>query len=384
MKILVLNCGSASVKYHVIETSPTWAGTNQARALKNGVIEDTSSYERAVRTAISDLLSEPGEIGAVGHRFVHGGDRFSGAVLLSDATAGEIESFNDLAPLHNPPNLSGYRAARAVLPGCPHVAVFDTAFHQTMPPHSYLYAVPYGFYRRYHLRRFGFHGSSHRYVTVRYAELHGREAEQFNLITCHLGNGCSVCAVSRGRSVDTSMGFTPLEGLVMGTRGGDLDPGALLYLMEKEGLDIERTRRLLNRECGLQGLSGISNDMRELLARSEEGDERARLAVETFCYRAKKYIGAYFAALNGAHAVVFTGGIGENSATVRGRICESLGALGVRIDPEKNQAAEGREMDISAADASTAVWVIPTREELLIARETLDALLKDASPPVAR
>jgi acetate kinase len=314
---------------------------------------------------------------------VHGGERFSGAVLLNDSIAGEIESFNELAPLHNPPNLAGYRAARAILPHCPQVAVFDTAFHQTMPPHAYLYAIPEELSRRYRVRRFGFHGSSHRYVTLRYARIHGCGPQAFKLITCHLGNGCSVSAVDGGRSVDTSMGFTPLEGLVMGTRGGDLDPGALLYLMEKEGLDVEQASRLLNRQCGLRGLSGTSHDMREVLARSEQGDARARLAVEVFCYRAKKYIGAYFAVLNGADAIVFTGGIGENAPAIRARVCESLGALGVRIDPAKNLQARGIEMDVSEEAASTRVWVIPTHEELLIARETLGAVLS-APPPEAR
>ena len=364
MKVLVLNCGSASVKYKLIESGGV---------LKGGMVEDIASYERAVRAAIADAAPGPGGIDAVGHRFVHGGGRFSGAVILNEAIAREIESFNHLAPLHNPPNLSGYRAAREALPACPHVAVFDTAFHHTIPPHAYLYAIPYNYYVRHHVRRFGFHGTSHRYVALRYAEIHGRRPEDFKLITCHLGNGCSMCAVDRGRSADTSMGFTPLEGLIMGTRGGDLDPGALLHLMDCERLDVRQASRILNRECGLRGLSGSSHDMRELLGGCEAGDERARLAVEAFCYRVRKYIGAYFAVLDGADAVIFTGGIGENAAPVRARICAGLGALGVRIDEEKNRAAGG-EMDVSASGATTRVWVIPTQEELLIARETAAAL----------
>ncbi|MGD0013812.1 MAG: acetate kinase [Bryobacteraceae bacterium] len=383
MKILVLNCGSSSVKYELIETDPALIEAHQDRSLGQGLIGDFSSYADAVGSAISSVVSNPAEIGAVGHRMVHGGERFSGAVLMDDSIAREIESFNELAPLHNPPNLAGYRAARAILPHCPQVAVFDTAFHQTMPAHAYLYAIPEELSRRHRVRRFGFHGTSHRYVTLRYAQIHGCGPQAFKLITCHLGNGCSVSAVDGGRSVDTSMGFTPLEGLVMGTRGGDLDPGALLYLMEKEGLDVEHASRLLNRQCGLRGLSGTSHDMREVLARSEQGDARARLAVEVFCYRAKKYIGAYFAVLNGADAIVFTGGIGENAPAIRARVCESLGALGVRVDPAKNLQACGIEMDVSEETASTRVWVIPTHEELLIARETLGAVLS-ASPPEAR
>jgi acetate kinase len=374
MKVLVLNCGSASVKYSLYDAA-------RDRALAGGTVEDVACYDRAVQAAVAEVAGDPAEIAAVGHRFVHGGERFTGAVVLDESVAREIESFSHLAPLHNPPNLRGYRSSRAVLPDCPHVAVFDTAFHQTIPPHAYLYAIPLELYERRRVRRFGFHGASHRYITLRYAELRGRPPEEFKLIVCHLGNGCSVCAVDRGRSVDTSMGFTPLEGLVMGTRCGDLDPGALLYLMEQEGLDTAAAGRLLNRECGLRGLSGSSHDMRELLARAANGDERARLAVDVFCHRAKKHIGASFAVLNGADAVIFTGGIGENAAPVRAQICDGLSAFGISLDPEKNAAARGREMDISAAGAATRVWVIPTCEELLIARETLAAI--GASRPVA-
>lgn len=377
MLILVLNSGSASVKYSLIDTE-------EDRVLAGGVVEDVACYDRAVDTALAHAVSEPARIAAVGHRVVHGGARFTGPVVIDDAVEREIEAVSDLAPLHTLPNLRGYRACRAALPGCPHVAVFDTAFHQTMPPHAWHYAIPHEMVRRHQLRRFGFHGTSHRYVTARYAELHGCEPDAFKLISCHLGNGCSVCAVDRGRSIDTSMGFTPLEGLVMGTRAGDIDPGALLYLMEKESLDTSQARNFLNRECGLFGLSGISRDMRELLACAEAGNERAALAVDVFCYRVKKHIGAYFAALDGADAVVFTGGIGENAAPVRARICDSLGALGIAIDPGKNAAAGGREADISAEGARTRVWVIPTREELLIARETRAALLSAASRPGAR
>jgi acetate kinase len=375
MRILVLNCGSASVKYELIETET-------GESLGRGVVERFHSYEEAVRGVIAGLHCSPDTIEAAGHRVVHGGERFSGAVLLDAALARELEEFNDLAPLHNPANLAGYHAARAVLPHCPHVAVFDTAFHQTVPPRAFLYGLPYEHYQRHHLRRYGFHGTSHRYVSLRYAEIHNRPPEDFRLITCHLGNGCSVCAVAHGRSVDSSMGFTPLEGLMMGTRPGDIDPGAVLHLMEKESLGIPQTRDLLNRRCGLRGLSGVSNDMRELLAAREEGNERARLAIDVFCYRVKRYIGAFYAVLNGADAVVFTGGIGENAAPVREQICDSLSALGILLDPAKNAAVRGREADVSAPGAATRVWVIPTREELLIARETR-AVILSARPPAA-
>ncbi len=374
MKILVLNCGSASVKYKLFE---------DGHALRGGLIEDTAGYERAVRRAIAAAAPDPAGVAAVGHRFVHGGSRFQGAVLLSEEIAREIESFNHLAPLHNPPNLSGYRAARAALPGCPQVAVFDTAFHQTIPPRAHLYAIPYEYSLRHGIRRYGFHGSSHRYLTLRYAELHGGDPRAYKLITCHLGNGCSITAVDGGLAVDTSMGFTPLEGLVMGTRGGDLDAGALLHLMECEGLDTRQAAGMLNRASGLRGLSGLSHDMRELLAAEAAGDERARLALEVFCYRVTKYIGAYYAVLGGAAALIFTAGIGENAPEIRARICRPLGALGIRIDEEKNRSTSGREAEISPPGSATRVWVIPTDEELLIARETRAAVLS-ASPPEAR
>ena len=374
MRILVLNCGSASVKYKLFEGS---------RVLHGGLIEDTADYEQAVRRAIAAAAPDPAAVAAVGHRFVHGGSRFHGAVLLSEEIAREIETFNRLAPLHNPPNLLGYRTARAALPHCPQAAVFDTAFHQTIPPRAYLYAIPYEHSLRHGIRRYGFHGSSHRYVTLRYAELHGGDPRAFKLIICHLGNGCSITAVDGGLAVDTSMGFTPLEGVVMGSRSGDLDPGALLHLMECEGLDTRQAGRMLNRASGLRGLSGLSHDVRELLAAEASGDERARLALEIFCYRVIKYIGAYYAVLGGAAALIFTAGIGENSSEIRARVCRPLGALGIEIDEEKNRAARGREADISPPGAATRVWVIPTDEELLIARETRAAVLS-ASPPEGR
>ncbi|MGH9944106.1 MAG: acetate kinase, partial [Pyrinomonadaceae bacterium] len=285
-----------------------------------------------------------------------------------------IEDCIDLAPLHNPANVKGILAAREIFgAGLPQVAVFDTAFHQTLPDHAYLYALPYQLYRRHRIRRYGFHGTSHRYVAYRYRQLRGISREQTNVITLHLGNGCSVAAIRGGDSMDTSMGLTPLEGLVMGTRSGDLDPAIIDFVAAKEGLSAQEVETLLNKQSGLLGVSGLTNDMRELLDESHEhGDRRARLAVEMFCYRARKYIGAYLAAMGGADAVLFTGGIGENSAEVRARICENLGWLGLDLDPERNVAHfGGREGVISREESRLAAYVIPTDEELLIARDTV-------------
>lgn len=399
MKILVLNCGSSSVKFALIE-----GGQTGDRTLARGLAEPVGSSEgaatcetpdgnrrvravalpdhnHAIRAAL-EMLVEPGmgvirdweEIEAVGHRMVHGGDRFHEPAIITREVVRAIQDCVALAPLHNPHNLSGYFASLNLLPHAAHVAVFDTAFHQTMPPKAYTYALPHGLCSRYRVRRYGFHGASHRWMAERYAELSGRALGQLRLITCHLGNGCSMCAIEGGRSVDTSMGMTPLEGLVMGTRSGDVDAAAILHLMQWEGLSPERMDALLNKGSGLYGLSGISNDMRTLLEHAERGDERAELAIEVFCYRIRKYVGAYYAVLNGADAVIFTGGIGENAPEIRARVCRSLEALGIALDEERNRAAVGREMDVSAEGARTRVWVIPTNEELLIARETLRAL----------
>jgi acetate kinase len=290
----------------------------------------------------------------------------------------EIEDCVELAPLHNPENLKGFYAARTVLPHAKHVAVFDTAFHQTLPPQAYVYGLPYSLYDRYKVRRYGFHGTSHRYVSHRFAEIHNSKTEDFKLITCHLGNGCSMCAIDRGKSIDTSMGFTPLEGLLMGTRSGDVDAAAVLHIMARENWTVQDADRMLNQQSGLFGLSGLTNDMRTLLEQSDRGHDGARLAIDVFCYRAKKYIGAYLAALNGCDAVIFTGGVGENAPAVRARICESLDALGIHVDPQRNQAAIGVEMNFAAEGAGAQLWVIPTNEGLLIARDTLRCIL-DAS-----
>jgi acetate kinase len=303
---------------------------------------------------------------------VHGGEKFTHSTLVTDAVWREVEDLIDLAPLHNPHNLRGIDAARAALgAGVPQVAVFDTAFHHTLPEHAYLYALPYQLYRRHGVRRYGFHGTSHRYIAYRYRELTKRSRPDTRLITLHLGNGASACAIVGGDSVDTSMGFTPLEGLVMGTRSGDLDPAILEFVAEKEGLSARDVDTMLNKQSGLLGISGLTADMRELLAEAREHDDRrARLAVANYCYRVKKYLGAYLAAMNGADAIAFAGGIGENSPEVRARICDGLDWLGVRLDAEANAARIGAEGRIDASGSRVELWVIPTDEELLIARDT--------------
>ena len=396
MKVLALNCGSSSVRCQLIETSVAASEANCDRRLGRVLIERIGTPEAEVRVetgsgapsrsprkiadhheaiaAAVSLLKADHDIEAVGHRVVHGGVKFSAPAELDDAVAREIEELSELAPLHNPANLMGYRAARAVLPRARHVAVFDTAFHQTLEPRAYVYGLPDAVWRKYGVRRYGFHGSSHRYVAGRYAQLHGHARDDYKLITCHLGNGCSIAAVHGGKSMDTSMGFTPLEGLLMGTRCGDVDAGAVLHIMAKEGLTPERMDHLLNRQSGLYGLSAASNDMRELLELRQRGHAGAELAIETFCYRVKKYIGAYYAVLNGCDGVIFTGGIGENAPAIRTAICAPLDALGIRIDADRNARAVGIEMNIAAEDSRVDVWVAPTDEGLVIARDTVSCL----------
>jgi acetate kinase len=382
MKVLVLNCGSSSVKYQLIETSPELMASGSDRLLARGSVEPVGTeaipdHNEAIRIALASLADpERGaiqrleEIEGVGHRIVHGGERFRESVLIDDSVIRGIEECVDLAPLHNPHNLSGYFASRRLLPQAAHVAVFDTAFHQTLPAKAYTYGLPHGLCARYRLRRYGFHGTSHRYLAQRFAQIHKRYPEACKLITCHLGNGCSMCAIEGGRSVDTTMGFTPLEGLLMGTRTGDVDPAAVLHIMRWERLTVELMDSLLNKGSGLYGISGISNDMRTLLEHARRGNERACLALDVFCYRIRKYIGAYYAVLDGADAIIFTGGIGENAAAIRARACESLDSLGIRVDAATNSSALGVEADISAEGTRTRVWVIPTNEELLIGRDT--------------
>lgn len=405
MNILVLNCGSSSVKFQLIATDLEQIAQNTDRRLARGVVEriggeaiitlhaegreaqrstaplrDTrAAVELIIRWACSensqiDEVKSVADVHAVGHRVVHGGERFTHSVLIDDEVLRGIGDCIDLAPLHNPANIKGIIAAREVFGGgLPQAAVFDTAFHQTLPDHAYLYALPYQLYRRYRIRRYGFHGTSHRYVAYRYRQLLGIPREQTKVITLHLGNGCSAAAIVAGDSIDTSMGLTPLEGLVMGTRSGDLDPAIIDFISAKEGLSAQEVETLLNKQSGLIGISGLTNDMRELLAEAHEHDDRrARLAIEIFCYRARKYIGSYLAAMNGADAVVFTGGIGENSAEVRAAICNSLGWLGLELDEERNGAhTDGREGLISRDGSRLSAYVIPTDEELLIARDTV-------------
>ncbi len=405
MNVLVLNCGSSSVRFQVIDTDLEAIERDADRRLVQGRVERVGGHAlielqaagrgkviedaplRDHRAAVDWVLrwvvsSESGieevsavsDIHAVGHRVVHGGERFQESVRIDADVLAGIEECIELAPLHNPANLKGIRAARGLLgEGVPDVAVFDTAFHATLPEVSYLYGIPYQYYRRFKLRRYGFHGTSHRYVAYRYRKLRGIPREQVNIITLHLGNGCSACAIRAGRSFDTSMGFTPLEGLLMGTRSGDLDPSVLEYLSEKEGISLQEVTAMLNRQSGLLGVSGLTADMRDLLAEeAEHDDRRARLAIDIFCARARKYIGAYLAALNGAEAVVFAGGIGENAPQIRERICAGLEWLGLELDAERNAKLEGGQAGpISREGSRLAAWVIPTDEELLIARDTL-------------
>jgi len=411
MNVLVLNSGSSSLKFQVIDTDLETIEKKADRTLARGVLERIGSealvnlrvegkppirrtaplrdhraaLDYVLRWLVSPETGIPGlasigDIQAVGHRVVHGGEKFIRSVAIDDAVIDQIEDCIDLAPLHNPANLKGIYAAREILGlGVPQVAVFDTSFHTTMPEVSYLYAIPYQLYVRHRVRRYGFHGTSHRYVAYRYRLLTSRSYDDTNIVTVHLGNGCSACAIRRGESINTSMGLTPLEGLVMGTRGGDIDPSILEYLHHKEGLSFDQIDALLNKQSGLLGLSGLTNDMRDLLEEERlHQDRRARLAIEIFCLRVKEYLGAYLAQLNGADAIVFTGGIGENSAEVRARICRDLDFFGISLDEAKNAATVGgQEGDVAAEAARVRVYVIPTNEELLIARDTVRCV-KDA------
>jgi acetate kinase len=407
MLIFVLNCGSSSLKYQLIETSADQITANSDRALAHGAVERigfedaVSTYQVAggakeTRTAsilrhkdaiqlAFDHLTAPGsplkniqQIEAVGHRIVHGGESFTESVLIDDKVLREIERVSDLAPLHNPHNLKGYYASRTLLPHAKEVAVFDTAFHQTLPRRAFLYGLPYEFYTRDKLRVYGFHGTSHRYVSWRYAYIHRTTRETLNLITCHLGNGCSICAIDHGKSIDTSMGFTPMDGLLMGTRPGEIDPGAVLYIANREPMGVHGTEVLLNQNAGLAGISGGTSDMRDLLAKRDAGDERAKDAIDVFCYRLVKYIGAYATVLSGVDAILFAGGIGENAAPIREQVCRGLKSMGVEIDVEANNANHAVDGCISVPNSKLPVWVIPTNEELLIARDTFRCITKIA------
>ena len=414
MIVLVLNSGSSSLKFQVIDTDLDRIRQDADVRLCRGQIERiggeaivaiqaqqgprqkltaalrdiSESLDYLVRWIASDAsgitsVRTPADIHAVGHRIVHGGELFAESTLIDDQVLKGIEECIDLAPLHNPNNIKGILAARQVFGrSVPQVAVFDTSFHQSLPERAYLYAVPYHLYRRHHIRRYGFHGTSHRFVAGRYGTLRGLTKENTNIITLHLGNGCSAAAICAGRSVDTSMGMTPLEGLVMGTRCGDIDPAIVNLIAAKEGLSTHEVEALLNTQSGLLGVSGLTNDMRVLLQElGEQDDRRVRLAVEMFCYRARKYIGAFLACMGGADAIVFTGGIGENSPDIRARISEGLEWAGLKIDHSRNLQLAGLEGQISTPDSRLHAFVIPTDEELLIARDTIRCTLGEHGSP---
>lgn len=395
MNVLVINCGSSSLKFQLINS-------DSEAVLAKGLCErigidgrltyqpaggEKVTTEKAMPThteaiqfvidALTDaetgVVKSLDEIGAVGHRLVHGGEKFSKSVVVTPEVKKAVEECNDLAPLHNPANLIGVAACEALMPGTPQVAVFDTAFHQTMPEKAYMYGLPYEYYEKYKIRRYGFHGTSHSFVSKRVAEFLGKPYDATKTIVCHLGNGSSISAVLNGKSIDTSMGLTPLEGLVMGTRSGDIDPAIMEFIAKKEDLDISGIMTVLNKKSGVEGISGVSSDFRDLAKAASEGNNRAALALEVFAYRVAKYIGSYVAAMNGVDNIAFTAGIGENDGSMRARICAYLGYLGITIDEEAN-AKRGEEIIISTPDSKVTVLVIPTNEELAIARETVALL----------
>ncbi len=394
MKIIILNCGSSSIKYQLIEM-PNKEVLAKGLVEKIGLEGSRIKHKRGdgleivsehpiknhkdgmeevldiICSADSGSLTSLNEIDAVGHRVVHGGEDFSGSVPITDEVIKALEECIELAPLHNPPNLEGIYTMQRLLPDVPQVGVFDTAFHQTMPEHVYLYAIPYVLYEKYKVRRFGFHGTSHKYVSARACEILGVDINKQKIITCHLGNGSSIAAIKNGKSFDTSMGMTPAEGLIMGTRTGDLDPGALLYMAEKEETSIKETSNLLNKKSGMLGISGVSSDMRDIENAANEGNHQAQLALEMFAYRAKKYIGAYTAALGGVDIIVFAGGIGERDTETRKRILKGLEFLGFELNPE-NLDVKGEEILLSTKDSTVKVIVVPTDEEMMIAKDTYE------------
>ena len=392
MKVLVINCGSSSLKYQVLDMTNEeliCKGLVERIGMEGSVISHTKSgmdkfvleapmkdHKDAIGHVIDALNDEEhgvvkdmSEIGAVGHRVVHAGEKFAHSVLITDDVIKALEECVELAPLHNPPNLLGIAACQELMPDTPMVGVFDTAFHQTMPPQSYIYAIPYEYYEKYGIRRYGFHGTSHQYVSERAAEMLNVNIEDLKIITCHLGNGASVSAIKRGKCIDTSMGLTPLEGLVMGTRSGDIDPAIVTYIREKENLEQGVANEILNKKSGMLGISGVSSDFRDIEAAAEEGNERAMLALKVFAQRVKFYIGGYIAEMNGVDAIVFTAGVGENDMGMRDIICNEMGNLGIKLDLVKNKV-RGKEMVISAEDSKVKVLLIPTNEELMIARDT--------------
>lgn len=398
MNVLVINCGSSSLKYQVIDSETE-------KVLAKGLCErigidgrlvytpaggekeisnlDMPTHKQAIQYVINALTNDKtgvikslDEIGAVGHRLVHGGEKFACSTLITDEVIKAVEECSDLAPLHNPANLIGVHACQELMPNTPMAGVFDTAFHQTMPLEAYMYGIPYEYYEKYKVRKYGFHGTSHSFVSKRTAELLGKPAENLKIIVCHLGNGSSICAVDGGKSVDTSMGLSPLEGLIMGTRSGDIDPSVMEFICKKENMDINGIMEILNKKSGVQGLSGVSSDFRDLQAGAASGNDRCEMAVDVFCYRVLKYIGAYVAAMNGVDAIAFTAGLGENDDVVRRKIVSRLGYLGITLDEAANKETRGKEAVISTSDSKVPVWVVPTNEELAIARETVALLQK--------
>ena len=393
MNILVINCGSSSLKFQLINSDTeavlakglcerigidgrlTYQPTGGEKSVEDLAMPTHTEAIQFVINALTDaergVVSSLEEIGAVGHRVVHGGEKFASSTVINEEVLKAIEECNDLAPLHNPANLIGIDACQKLMPGTPMVAVFDTAFHQTMPAEAYMYGLPYEYYEKYKVRRYGFHGTSHSFVSKKTAELVGKAYDDCKTIVCHLGNGASISAVKNGKSVDTSMGLTPLEGLVMGTRSGDIDPAILEFLAKKENMDVFQLVNMLNKKSGVFGLSNnLSSDFRDLDNAANEGNKEAKIALDVFCYRVAKYVGSYVAAMNGVDAIAFTAGIGENSGSVRAKVCEYLGYLGIEIDAEAN-AKRGEDIEISTADSKVKVWVVPTNEELAIARETV-------------
>ncbi len=392
MNVLVINCGSSSLKFQLINSESeavlakglcerigidgrlTYQPAGGEKDVKDLPMPTHTEAIQFVIDALTDantgVVKSLAEIDAVGHRLVHGGEKFACSVVITDEVLDTMEECNDLAPLHNPANLIGVRACQEIMPNVPMVGVFDTAFHQTMPEKAYMYGLPYEYYEKYKVRRYGFHGTSHSFVSKRTAEILNRPYDDTKTIVCHLGNGASISAVLNGKSVDTSMGLTPLEGLVMGTRSGDIDPAILEFIAKKEDLDIAGLMNVLNKKSGVHGVSGISSDFRDLTAAAETGDKRAQIAIDVFCYRVAKYVGSYVAAMNGVDAIAFTAGIGENVCIVREKVCSYLGYLGVTLD-EKANALRGEEVAISTPDSKVKVLVVPTNEELAIARETV-------------
>lgn len=392
MKVLVVNCGSSSIKYQLVNMNDesvlakglverigldgsvlTHQPEGKDKVVINADIKNHSIGIKLVIEALTDakhgVITDMKEIAAVGHRVVHGGEKFAESVLITPAVMDALEECIEMAPLHNPPNIMGINACAEIMPGVPQVAVFDTAFHQTMPKHAFLYALPYEAYEKYGIRRYGFHGTSHKYVSQQAAELMGEAITNLRIITCHLGNGASIAAVKHGKCVDTSMGFTPLEGLVMGTRCGGIDPAIIPFLMKKENMTADQIDSYLNKKSGVLGVSGVSSDFRDIEEAANSGNDRSELALEIFAYRVRNFIGSYAAAMGGVDAIVFTAGLGENSITMREKICTGLEFLGTKIDPVKNNV-RGKAQEISADGTKVKIFVIPTNEELVIARDT--------------